>query len=145
MLTAMAQEHERGLGGWHAEWETLPEIVSLSAGALHQMAELVPKLEIDIERMRENLESTRGLIFAEAVTMALAEKMGKAAAHEVVEEACTKARREKRPLLDVVLGDERVTARVSAEDVGRLFDARNYLGLAEAFVDRVMAANLRAE
>jgi 3-carboxy-cis,cis-muconate cycloisomerase len=44
MLTAMTQEHERGLGGWHAEWETLPEIVSLSAGALHQMAEIVPKL-----------------------------------------------------------------------------------------------------
>jgi 3-carboxy-cis,cis-muconate cycloisomerase len=145
MLTAMVQEHERGLGGWHAEWETLPEIVSLSAGALSQMAELVPKLEIDTERMRENLESTRGLIFAEAVTMALAEKMGKAAAHEVVEEACTKARREKRLLRDVVLGDERVTAHVSAEDVGGLFDARKYLGLAEAFVDRVMAANLRAE
>jgi 3-carboxy-cis,cis-muconate cycloisomerase len=145
MLTAMAQEHERGLGGWHAEWETLPEIVSLSAGALHHMAELVPKLEIDTERMRENLESTRGLIFAEAVTMALAEKMGKAAAHEVVEEACTRARREKRLLRDVVLGDERVKAHVSAEDVGRLFDARNYLGLAEAFVDQVLAANLRAE
>jgi 3-carboxy-cis,cis-muconate cycloisomerase len=145
MLTAMAQEYERGLGGWHAEWETLPEIVSLSAGALHHMAELVPKLEIDTERMRENLESTRGLIFAEAVTMALAEKMGKAAAHEVVEEACTKARREKRLLRDVVLRDERVKAHVSAEDVGRLFDARNYLGLAEAFVDQVLAANLRAE
>ena len=78
MLTAMVQEQERGLGGWHAEWETLPEIVSLSAGALHQMAEIVPKLEIDAERMRENLEVTRGLIFAEAVTMALAEKIGKA-------------------------------------------------------------------
>jgi 3-carboxy-cis,cis-muconate cycloisomerase len=145
MLSAMVQEHERGLGGWHAEWETLPEIVSLSAGALHQMTELVPRLEIDAERMRENLASTRGLIFAEAVTMALAEKLGKAAAHEVVEQACTTARREKRLLRDVVLGDERVTAHVSAEDVDRLFDARKYLGLAEAFVDRVMAANLRAE
>jgi 3-carboxy-cis,cis-muconate cycloisomerase len=144
MLTAVAQEHERGLGGWQAEWETLPEIVSLSAGALHQMAELVPELEIDTDRMRENLASTRGLIFAEAVTMALAEKMGKAAAHEVVEEACTKARREKRLLRDVVVGDERVTAHVSAEEVDQLFDARKYLGLAEAFVDRVMAANLRA-
>jgi len=78
MLTAMVQEHERGLGGWHAEWETLPEIVSLSAGALHQMAEVIPKLEIDTERMLENLEATRGLIFGEAVSMALAEKMGKA-------------------------------------------------------------------
>jgi 3-carboxy-cis,cis-muconate cycloisomerase len=145
MLTAMAQEHERGLGGWHAEWETLPEIVSLSAGALHQMAELVPKLEIDTERMRENLEATRGLIFAEAVTMALAEKTGKAAAHEIVQEACWKAREEKRQLRDVIVGDRRVTEHLSAGALERLFDARKYLGLAEVFVDRVVAASLRGE
>ena len=36
MLAAMVQEHERGLGGWHAEWETLPEICALTAGALAQ-------------------------------------------------------------------------------------------------------------
>ena len=145
MLTAMAREYERGLGGWHAEWETLPEIVSLSAGALHQMAEIVPKLEIDAERMRENLKATRGLIFAEAVTMALAEKMGKAAAHEVVEEACAQARQEKRQLRDVIVGDRRATEHLSAGELERLFDARKYLGLAEVFVDRVVAASLRGE
>jgi len=145
MLTAMAQEHERGLGGWHAEWETLPEIVSLGAGALHQMAEIIPKLEIDTERMRENLEATRGLIFAEAVTMALAEKIGKAAAHEIVEEACAQARQEKRQLRDVIVGDRRATEHLSAGELERLFDARKYLGLAEVFVDRVVAASLRGE
>jgi 3-carboxy-cis,cis-muconate cycloisomerase len=145
MLTAMAQEHERGLGGWHAEWETLPEIVSLGAGALHQMAEIIPKLEIDTERMRENLEATRGLIFAEAVTMALAEKIGKAAAHEIVEEACAQARQEKRQLRDVIVDDRRATERLSAGELERLFDARKYLGLAEVFVDRVVAASLRGE
>src|ERR1700675_2884648 len=43
MLTAMLQEDERGLGGWHTEWETLPEIVCLTAGAVHQLATLVPR------------------------------------------------------------------------------------------------------
>jgi 3-carboxy-cis,cis-muconate cycloisomerase len=145
VLTAMTQEHERGLGGWHAEWETLPEIVSLGAGALHQMAEIIPKLEIDTERMRENLEATRGLIFAEAVTMALAEKIGKAAAHEIVEEACAQARQEKRQLRDVIVGNRRATEHLSAGELERLFDARKYLGLAEVFVDRVVAASLRGE
>jgi len=143
MLTAMVQEHERGLGGWHAEWETLPEIVSLSAGALHQMAEVIPKLEIDTERMLENLEATRGLIFGEAVSMALAEKMGKAAAHELVEGACQKARKEKRHLRDVILCDERAKLQLSAVDLVELFDARKYLGMAEGFVDRVVAASRR--
>src|SRR5690349_6566118 len=41
VLTAMVQEHERGLGGWHAEWETLPEIFRLAAGALAHGKEIV--------------------------------------------------------------------------------------------------------
>jgi 3-carboxy-cis,cis-muconate cycloisomerase len=142
MLTAMVQEQERGLGGWHAEWETLPEIVSLSAGALRQMAEAIPKLEIDAERMRENLEATRGLIFAEAVSMALAEKMGKAAAHEFVEVACQKARSENRHLRDVILSDGQAKGHLSVADVDRLFDPAKYLGMANVLVDGVVAASI---
>ncbi len=141
MLTAMVQEQERGLGGWHAEWQTLPEIVSLSAGALQQLAETVPRLEIDAQRMTENLEATHGLIFAEPVTMALAENIGKAAAHQLVEEACETSRKEKRHLRQVILGDASVKLHLSAAQIDGLFDARNYLGLAEEFVDRVVAAS----
>jgi 3-carboxy-cis,cis-muconate cycloisomerase len=123
MLSAMVQEEERGLGGWHAEWETLPEIVRLTAGALHHMAETVPRLEVDAARMQENLGLTQGLIFAEAVTMALSEKAGRSAAHQVVEAACARAHNEKRHLREV-LGED--------AQVGK------YLGAAEAFVDRVV-------
>ena len=42
MLSAMVQEDERGLGGWHAEWETLPEIVCLTAGALASLGHYCP-------------------------------------------------------------------------------------------------------
>lgn len=143
MLAAMVQEHERGLGGWHAEWETLPEIVSLAAGALHQMAEIVPRLEIDAERMRANLELTHGLIYAEAVTMALAEKTGKSSAHQLVEAACSRAHKEKRPLRDV-LGEEReIRGHLAGEALEGLFDPRRHLGAAEEFVDRVVAASRR--
>jgi 3-carboxy-cis,cis-muconate cycloisomerase len=81
MLSAMVQEDERGLGNWHAEWETLPEIFRLTAGALHQMATIVPHLEVDAARMRRNLGATQGLIFAEAVTMAMGNHIGKSSAH----------------------------------------------------------------
>src|SRR5579863_6611714 len=47
MLSAMVQEDERGVGNWQAEWETLPEIFRLTAGALHQMATIMPHLEIN--------------------------------------------------------------------------------------------------
>lgn len=140
VLAAMVQEDERGLGGWQAEWETLPEIVRLTAGALRQMAEMVPRLEIDTARMEENLGQTKGLIFAEAVATTLAEKMGKEQAHLVVRAASQRAAKEKRHLRVVLAADERVTKHLAVADLDRLFEARNYLGAAEKFVERVVAA-----
>jgi 3-carboxy-cis,cis-muconate cycloisomerase len=140
MLSAMVQEEERGLGGWHAEWETLPEIVRLAAGAVHAMAETVPGLEIDAARMRENLEVTQGLIYAEAVTMALSGKLGRTAAHHVVEGACVRAQKEKRHLREVLSQDGQVKALLSASELDGLFDPGKYLGAAEEFVDRVVGA-----
>jgi len=141
MLSAMVQEEERGLGGWHAEWETLPEIVRLTAGALHQMAETVPHLEIDAARMLENLGVTQGLIFAEAATMALSEKMGRSAAQQVVEAACGRAQDERRHLREVLAEDAQVGKYLSSAEIDGLFDPRKYLGAAEAFVDRVVEAS----
>ena len=62
VLAAMVQEHERGLGGWHAEWEAIPEIIRLTGGALHHLTAAVMELEIDGSKMRENLEITHGQI-----------------------------------------------------------------------------------
>ena len=141
MLAAMPQEHERGLGGWHAEWETLPEIVSLAGGAVHTLAEIAPRLDVDVERMQQNLEATRGLIFAETVSMALAQKIGKAKAHDFVESACAEARKSGKHLREVIAGDATVSQQFSADEIRGFFDARKYLGQAEEFVDRVVSAS----
>jgi 3-carboxy-cis,cis-muconate cycloisomerase len=141
MLAAMVQEDERGLGGWQAEWETLPEIVQLAAGAVHHLSGIVPVLEFDTERMKKNLEMTNGLIFAEAVSIALAGKIGKSQAHELVEAACARAANEKRPLRAILGADPRIGKELKSEELDRLFEARNYLGAAEEFVYRVVAAS----
>ena len=139
MLSSMVQEHERGLGGWQAEWETLPEIVCLSGGALHHLAEMLPNLHVDAPRMLKNLEATRGLIFAEAVTMALGDRLGKMSAHILVESACKKARTENRHLKDVLREEQGLHSYLTPADLDGLFDVRNYLGSAEEFVRRVLA------
>ena len=141
ILTAMVQEQERGLGGWHAEWETLPEIVRLTAGALHHLTSTVSGLEIDAERMRQNLDVTHGLIFAEAVTMALGEKVGRTQAHELVRSACQRAQRERRELLSILSEDANVNAHLSKAELDRLFTPGNYLGAADHFIDQVLAAS----
>lgn len=143
MLSAMVQEHERGFGNWHAEWETLPEICMLSAGALAQIVQMIEGLEIDTARMRDNLDATQGLILAEAVSAALAPKLGREAAHELIEEACRRAVGQNKPLRDVLAKDAKAGQLLSVTELDRLFDPANYLGVAEQFVDRVLASHTR--
>jgi 3-carboxy-cis,cis-muconate cycloisomerase len=138
MLSAMVQEDERGLGGWHAEWETLPEIVCLTAAAMHHLADIVPRLEIDVERMRQNLNLTKGLIFAEAITAALGEKIGRSQARELLDAVSERAIKEKRHLRDIINDDQKIAKHFSADDLDKLFDARNYTGTSSEFIDRVI-------
>jgi 3-carboxy-cis,cis-muconate cycloisomerase len=144
MLAAMVQEHERGLGGWHAEWKTLPEIVMLTAGALRQMVDALSGLEIDAARMRQNLDTTRGQILAEAVTMALGGRIGRLPAHKLVEQACRRAVDQGRHLREVLVEDGEIAAHLTVEDLDRLLDPANYVGLAGVFVERALAAQRRS-
>jgi 3-carboxy-cis,cis-muconate cycloisomerase len=138
MLSAMLQQDERGLGGWHAEWETLPEIVCLSAGALHHLANVVPRLEIDVNRMSENLNLTKGLIFTEAINAALGEKISRSQARDFIDAASQRAIKEKRHLRDVINDDQKIAKHLSSQELDSLFDPRNYTGSSSEFIDRVL-------
>lgn len=140
ILSAMPQDHQRGLGNWHAEAPTLTEIIRLSAGALHHFAALAPNLQVNATRMRENLELTGGLIYAEAVSIALAEKLGRAAAHEKVEAACAAAAKSGRHLREVLTSQLELSAIFPAADLDRLFNPLNYLGSSSVFIDAILKA-----
>jgi 3-carboxy-cis,cis-muconate cycloisomerase len=139
MLTSMVQEHERGLGGWHAEWETLPEICTLTAGALAHLTQVVGALEINPSKMNANLGITHGLILAEAVAVALGEKIGRLPAHKIVEKASRRALETSQPFHAVLMEDAEVRKHFSAEDIKRLLEPKNYTGSAEAMVEKVLS------
>nr|WP_230927753.1 3-carboxy-cis,cis-muconate cycloisomerase [Pseudomonas wenzhouensis] len=139
MFAAMPQEHERSLGLWHAEWDTLPELCCLVSGALQQALLVVPGLEVDAARMRANLELTQGLVLAEAVSIALAQKIGRDAAHHLIEQCCKQAVREGVHLRAVLGANAEVSAQLSAAELDRLLDAAHYLGQARRWVERAVA------
>lgn len=139
MLGAMDQEHERGLGGWQAEWETLPELIRIAGGAARAIAEALDGLVVDPARMRANIEVTGGLVLAEAVSATLGSRLGKAKAHELVEAACRKAVAEKRPLSVVLAEDPQVSRSLSPDEIEVLMMPEAYLGSSEAFVARVLS------
>ncbi|MQU62112.1 3-carboxy-cis,cis-muconate cycloisomerase [Pseudomonas sp. FSL R10-1350] len=139
LFSAMPQEHERSLGLWHAEWETLPEICCLVAGALAQALNIAQGLEVDAERMAQNLDLTHGLVLAEAVSIELAQRVGRETAHHLLEQCCKRAVAEHRHLR-AVLGDEpEISAQLSAAELDRLLDPAHYLGQATTWVERARA------
>jgi 3-carboxy-cis,cis-muconate cycloisomerase len=138
MLAAMVQEQERALGSWQAEWETLPEIAMLTSAALNHLRELMSGLSVDAARMRANIDITQGLVMAEAVSLALAPLIGRAAAHKLIEDACHKAVESGQSLRDILQSDPRRPAEFSAAKLDALFDPERYTGEAPAFVDRVL-------
>jgi 3-carboxy-cis,cis-muconate cycloisomerase len=138
IFAAQVQDHERSAGPWHAEWPTLPSLLLVTSGALAAIVDIAEGLEVDAARMRVNLDATQGLIMAEAVTFALAEKMGKSDAHHLVEAAYRKALAGKQHLRDVLTGDPKVTTHLGADKLAKLFDPMAYQGVSQAMIDRLL-------
>jgi 3-carboxy-cis,cis-muconate cycloisomerase len=138
MLAAMTQEHERGLGSWQAEWDTVPEAFQLTAAALAYSIEIAQGLQVDAARMRSNLDGLLGLPLSEAVNAALAPKVGRFAAHELLRTATHRAAEEKRNLGEILKELPQVTAHLTDADIDRLLEPSAYLGSAQRFVSRVL-------
>jgi len=138
MLDAMVSDFERATGPWHVEWIAVPESFGYAAGALHQASFMLGGLIVDPDRMQRNLGITHGLIVAEAVMMGLAPYTGRNEAHDLVYDACRAAIESNRPLYDVLLETPEVAGPLGAERLRALTDPANYLGAAQAMVDRVL-------
>jgi len=133
LSSALVHEHERAAGAWHAEWVALSGALAYTGGAAAAIGDAVETLEIDVERMRRNLELTDGLILAERIAIML----GGVDAHEIVREAAIDAESSGRTFEEVLRADERV--ELSDEVLADALDPTTYLGSAEAFVDRALA------
>ena len=140
IFAAQVQEHERSAGPWHAEWPTLPTLMLVTSGGLAAIVDLAEGLEVDAARMRANLDATGGLIMAEAIAFALADKIGKSEAHHLVEAMSRKALAEKKHLRDVLAEDPRVTSLLSPEKIAALLEPMTYQGTSQALIDRLLAS-----
>ena len=131
IYASQLQQHERALGGWQAEWETLPELITTVGGALAQSESLVRDMQVFPQKMRADLDITHGLIMAEAVTLALAEFIGKAEAHHHIEALCRRALDRHCPLVDLLAADPQVSQYLSRERLTTLLDPATATGSAE--------------
>jgi 3-carboxy-cis,cis-muconate cycloisomerase len=125
LLGSLVAEHERALGGWHAEWDALSRALALTGGGTAAAARLLDGLEVDAARMRANLEPGTA---AERISLVLTKRVGREQAHALLAEAARS---------DSFVDALRV--HLSAHELETLLDPTGYLGSAGAFVDRALA------
>jgi 3-carboxy-cis,cis-muconate cycloisomerase len=139
LLEAMAQEHERAAGAWQSEWAPLGDALALTGGAAFALREALEGLEVRPDRMRENLDASGGLPMAESLVMALAGKVGRRRARELIDAAAVGALDGERPLRDELIADKEVSGALSEAEIDRALDPAGYLGAADTFVDRALS------
>ncbi len=139
MLAAMTQEHERAVGGWHVESATLTDAVQASAAAVAAMADVLETLTVDDAAMARNIDATRGVIFAERLTLHLAPVLGRRRAVQLVKAAVEETARSGRTFADVVASTPDLAAVIDASERDSLFRVDTYLGSAEVFRARLLA------
>jgi adenylosuccinate lyase len=133
------QWHERDLCNSSAERFILPHSLIMTDWIVFQMNKVFRGLQVYPERMRENLENSKGLPMAEAVMTKLVEKgMGRGDAHELVRTCSLKAVNENMQLLSVLLESPKVVKLLKKKELEEVMNPRNYLGVSDKIVDQVV-------
>lgn len=137
---SLSGEHERHVTSWPVEWQSLGELLALSGGAVARTAETVGGLEVAAGAMAERVRALSGLLLAERVSLALAPRMGRAAAAAAVADAGrTAPDTSAGALVASLMSDPRVAAVIDAPELEGLMDPAGYLGSSEVWIDRVLA------
>jgi adenylosuccinate lyase len=139
MSENLVHNHERDGRAWKGEWALLPG-ACLSAGkVLALLHDLLDHLEVNVERMRDNLLATQGFVQAEQVMLALAPKLGKQSAHALVYRVAMEAAERDIPLREAVIAEPQIVALLGFAGIESLFDVEQGLGFCAQMVDRVLA------
>ena len=138
-LSAMLQEHERAVGGWQSEWPVIASVVQLTGVAAASMAEVAEGIAVNAEQMRQNIEKTQGLIFAERAMMLLAGKLGRDAAYKLLEDAVSKSIEQKKRLSAVLQELPEVTKHIDRSVLEQLEIPEQYLGSSELFREALVS------
>lgn len=140
LVAGTGGELERGLGQWQTQFWTLGELFASAGSGVEAMVEVIEGLRLDTDAMLRNLAATRGFVYAEALSMKIAETLGKSAAHARVEALCRDALSTGRSLEQALRADVDLAALVPPEVAAQIFDPASQFGASAAMIDRALVA-----
>jgi adenylosuccinate lyase len=139
MHDALLHEHERDASAWRIEWKAVPEACLMTGVVLAQMKYILAGLEVHADKMRRNLDALGGFLMSERVMFALADKIGKQTAHEVVYHASMHGYEQGITFEQALMANPQAKDAIGPAELQALLDPTTYIGLAPAIVDRLLA------
>jgi adenylosuccinate lyase len=134
-LENMALWQERDISHSSAERFVFERALGVAAYATRTLASILDGLEVDVDRMRANLESSGGMVYSEALLLAMiARGAERQAAYRLVQGAAKRAWSGERSFRDELLADEAVAAWLTADEIGQAMDLEHHLaGIAATY------------
>ncbi len=139
-LENVALWHERDISHSSVERVILPDSAILLDTMLAKTASLLEKLVVYPDRMRQNLEQSRGLIFSGQLLLELAAAgVSREDAYRWVQRHAQESQRSGHDLRGLIENDPEIRSRVKPQTLASAFDLRRQLRHADAIVERALA------
>jgi len=136
----MALWHERDITHSSVERIIIPDSTILLHYMLEKLRAVLSNLVVDEDRMRRNLEITRGLIFSQRVLLALTERMrSREEAYAVVQALAMKSWKEELDFRELVKSSAEVRRHLKAKEIDTLFDLSYYTKRVNEVIRRAMS------
>jgi len=141
-LENVALWHERDISHSSVERYIGPDATITLDFALHRMAGVVDRLIVYPERMKENLDRTRGLVHSQRVLLALTQAdVGREDAYRLVQRNAMRAWNSEGDLLSLLKADKDVTKALPSAELEKLFDLGYHLKHVDTIFARVFGEN----
>jgi len=132
--------HERDISHSSVERVILPDSFIALDHMLRRFTRIVRGMVVYPDRMLENLQRSRGVVFSGTVLLELARRgISREQAYEWVQRNAMRAFHEKRDFKPLLLADEDVMKVLTAEEIEKAFDLHDQLRNVDAVVERVFA------
>lgn len=131
--------HERDISHSSVERVIAPDATILTDFALHRLSDIMEKLVVHPGRMRKNMESTKGLVFSQAVLLALTQAgMARDDAYKIVQGHAMTAYDSKGDFRSLLQNDPAVTKNIGTDALDKIFDYDRYIARVDDIIDRAL-------
>lgn len=136
----LASEHERGLGSWPNALPVMADLFSLAASSLAAAVDIAEGVRVDADAMQRNIDALFGVVYSEAISLALSSRLGPAAAQRIVGQVCKQAVEQRTDIGVLLKAMPEVRAVLDDASIDRMASPAPQLDACRVMSDAVLDA-----